>query len=432
MAGLAGGRCPCQAGHPIQHCGPGCAVRAFYGAGDHSSEYPAFEYLCKPEVRLTGQGARAGESMRIALDVSPLARNRAGIGTYVAHLLTSLVRLAPEHEFFFYTSQPLPAKDHAFFNAQPHVRIVRCPLVLMGLRASWDRVDIFHGLNFKLRGWGRYGGVVTIYDLSRDRLPLPSRKLFGQRRSFLRTKRTALRASRVITISAHSAQDIVELYSVPRERIAIVSPAVSPEFYPVSDPAVQASVKARYGIRREVFVLSGGGAEPRKNILGLMEAFGHATRLREKLNLVVVGGMEHGADAIREAVRRTRLEAAVVFPGHVPLEDLRVLYSACALFAFPSLYEGFGMPVLEAMACGVPVVSSNAASLPEVAGDAAVFVGPRDPEAWAQAMSRVIEDANLRHDLRRRGALRIKAFSWEQSAREQLLVYQELAQVKTA
>jgi glycosyltransferase involved in cell wall biosynthesis len=207
---------------------------------------------------------------------------------------------------------------------------------------------------------------------------------------------------------------------------------VGPEFYPVVDPAVQASIKARYGIRREAYVLSGGGTEPRKNIVGLIEAFGRAPRLREKLNLVVVGGMCRGAEAIREVIRRARLEEVVIFPGHVPLEDLRMLYSSCALFAFPSLYEGFGMPVLEAMACGASVVCSNASSLPEVAGDAALFVDPRDHEAWAQAMTRVIEDANLRHDLRRRGALRIKAFSWEQSAREQLRVYQELAQEKTA
>ncbi len=364
--------------------------------------------------------------MRIALDVSPLARNRAGIGTHVANLLTALVQLAPDHKFFFYTSLPLPEKDHAFFNMRPHVRIVRCPSFLMGLRALWDRVDIFHGLNFKLRGWGRYGGVVTIYDLSLDRLPQPSRKLFGQRRSFLRTRRTARRASQVVTISEHSAKDIVELYGVPRERIAIVSPAVGPEFYQVADPAVHAAVKAQYGIRREGFVLSGGGAGLRKNIVGLLEGFSRTPRLRERLNLVVVGGMDHRAEAIREAVRCTRLEAAVVFPGHVPLEDLRVLYSSCALFAFPSLYEGFGMPVLEAMACGAPVVCSKASSLPEVVGDAALLVDPRDPEAWAQAMTRVFEDANLRDDLRRRGALRVKAFSWEQSARNLLRVYQEL------
>ena len=364
--------------------------------------------------------------MRIALDVSPLAHNRAGIGTYIAHLLTALVRIAPEHEFFLYTPHPLPEKDHAFFDAQPHVRIVRCPTWLMGLRARWDRIDVFHGLNYKLRGWGRSGGVVTIYDLSLDRIPQPSHKLFGQRRSFLRTRRTAQRASRVVTISTHSADDIVELYGMPRERIAIVSPAVGPEFYPVVEPAVQASVKTRYGIRRKAFVLSGGGTELRKNIAGLIEAFGRAPRLREKLNLVVVGGMDRGADAIWEAVRRARLEEAVIFPGHVPLEDLRVLYSSCALFAFPSLYEGFGMPVLEAMACGAPVVCSNASSLPEVAGDAALFVDLRDAEAWAQAMTRVFEDANLREDLRRRGAHRVKAFSWEQSARNLLRVYQEL------
>ncbi len=364
--------------------------------------------------------------MRIALDVSPLARNRAGIGTYVAHLLTALVRVAPEHDYLLYTPHTLPEKDRAFFESQPHVRIIHCPSVLMGLRARWDQIDIFHGLNFKLRGWGRYGGVVTIYDLSRDRLPLPSRKLFGQRRSFLRTKRTAQGASRVVTISTNSAADIVELYGVPRERIAIVSPAVSPEFYPFSDPAAQAAVRARYGIRHEAFVLSGSGTEPRKNIVGLIEAFGLAPRVREKLNLVVVGSMERGAEAISAAVRRHGLESAVIFPGHVPLEDLRVLYSSCALFAFPSLYEGFGMPVLEAMACGAPVVSSNASSLPEVAGDAALLVNPLDVEELAAAMTRVVEDTAFREDLRKRGTLRVKAFSWEQSARDLLRVYQEL------
>jgi len=364
--------------------------------------------------------------MRIGLDASPLTPNRAGIGTYVAHLLTALVRIAPDHEFFLYSPHLLPEKERAFFGAQPHVRIVRCPTLLMGLRARWDRVDLFHGMNYKLRGRGRHGGIVTIHDLAMDRLGLPSRKLLGQRHSFRRTRLTAHRASRVVTVSAHSKKDIMELYGVPAERIAVVYNAVSSEFYPVSDPAMMVAVKTRYRLRRDTFILSGGGSEPRKNIVRLVEAFGRATRLREKLNLVVVGGMDRGAEPILEAVRRARLEEAVIFPGHVPLEDLRVLYSSCTLFAFPSLYEGFGMPVLEAMACGAPVVSSNASSLPEVAGDAALLVDPRDPEAWAQAMTRVVEDAGLRESLKKKGSLRIKAFSWEQSARDLLRVYQEL------
>jgi len=364
--------------------------------------------------------------MRIGVDASPLTRNRAGIGTYVAHLLTALVRIAPDHEFFLYSPHPLPEKERVFFGAQPHVRIVHCPPMLMSLRARWDRIDLFHGLNFKLRGWGRFGGVVTIYDLSLDRLPQPSRKLFGQRRSFRRTRRTALRASRVVAISAHSAKDIVELYGVPRERIALVFPAVNREFYPVNDPLIVEQVRTRYGIRREGFLLSGGGSEPRKNIARLVEAFGRTSRLRETMNLVVVGGMDRVADAVREAVRHAGLGEAVIFPGHVPLEDLRVLYSACALFVFPSLYEGFGMPVLEAMACGAPVVSSNAASLPEVVGDAALLVDPIDVKGFAEAITRMVENVKLREDLRRRGALRVKAFSWDQSARDLLRVYQEL------
>jgi glycosyltransferase involved in cell wall biosynthesis len=370
--------------------------------------------------------------MRIALDVSPLARHRAGIGTYAAQLLTALVRISPDHDYWFYTPQPLPPADLAVFGAHPHVRIVRCHPLLMGMRARRDRVDVFHGMNFKLRGWGRAGGVVTIYDLSLDRLPQPSRKLFGQRHSFLRTRRTARRASRVVTISAHSAKDIVELYGVPRDRIAIVSPAVSPEFYPITDQEVKAGVKARYGIHRGAFVLSGGGSEARKNIARLIEAFGRAPRLRETLNLVVVGGMGRHIEPILEAVRRADLDSAVIFPGHVPLEDLRALYSSCSLFAFPSLYEGFGMPVLEAMACGAPVVSSNATSLPEVVGDAAVLADPYDIQAWADAMTRVLDDFALRDDLRRRAAARVKIYSWEQSARDLLRVYQEVVQEHTA
>jgi glycosyltransferase involved in cell wall biosynthesis len=364
--------------------------------------------------------------MRLALDVSPLAGIRAGIGTYVAQILQELIRVAPEHEYHLYAPLPLPEEDVKAFGARPHVRIVRCHPLLMGLRARRDRVDLFHGMNHKLRGWGRYGGVVTIYDLALDRFPRFSRKFFGQRRSFLRTRRTALRASRVVTISENSARDIMELYGVPRERIAIVSPAVGAGFHPVADPAMREAMKARYGIQRSGFVLSAGGTEPRKNIPRLLEAFGRARELRDELNLVVVGGMERGAEAIREAVRRARLEQAVILPGHVPLDDLRTLYASCTVFVFPSLYEGFGMPVLEAMACGAPVVSSNASSLSEVAGDAALLVDPTDAQEMATAMIRMVEDKELREDLRRKGALRAKAYSWERSARDLLQVYRDL------
>ena len=364
--------------------------------------------------------------MRLALDVSPLVAHRSGIGNYVAHLLSALIRLAPDHEYWLYAAHSLPEQDREAFGRHPQVRIIHCPPALMGWRSRWDGADVFHGLNFKLRGWGRHGAVLTIYDLSLDRLPQPSRKLLGQRGSFLRTRRAARRASRVVTISAYSAADISELYGLPLERIAIVTPAAGSEFYPDADPARARAVKARYGVRRAAFVLSGGGADPRKNIARLIEAFGEAKDLRDQMHLVVLGGMERRAESIFDAVRRTGLAEAVIFPGHVPVEDMRILYSTCAMFVFPSLYEGFGMPVLEAMACGAPVVSSNAASLPEVAGDAALLVDPRDTEALASAMTRMTTDQELRHELRQRGRRRVEAFSWDRSAREQLRVYQDL------
>jgi glycosyltransferase involved in cell wall biosynthesis len=365
--------------------------------------------------------------MRFALDVSPLLGTRAGVGTYVERLVRALIAISPEHQYFLYTPHPLPDSDVAVLDACANVKIVCCPGWLMGSRARWDGVDIFHGMNYKLRGWGRYGGVVTIHDLALDRIPQPSRKLFGQQASFRRERRIALRASRVIAVSEHTASDIAALYGVPRERIAVVMNGAGGEFYPIVDKRVLDSVKARYGIVRGDFILATGGAEPRKNIARVIDAFGRVPGLRERFHLVVVGGVQRSGGALHEAVRRAELQSAVLFPGHVPLEDLRGLYSSCSAFVFPSLYEGFGMPVLEAMACGAPVICSNTSALPEVAGDAAILVEPTSAEAIAAAMTHVLSSEDVREELRRRGLIRAKTFTWERSARELLEVYVGLA-----
>src|SRR5213594_2409582 len=204
--------------------------------------------------------------MRLGIDVSPLARNRAGIGNYIAELLAAMVRSAPHHRYFLYTAADLPEERLPGIGESSSVHISRCHPLLMKWRAARDRLDLLHGMNFRLRGWGRCGGVVTIYDLALDRLGLPSRKLLGQRWSFLRTKRTTRRATKVITISEQSAVDIRELYGVPRERIAVVTPAVGPEFYREDATNLVRAIRLRYGIGEGEFLLSGGGSEPRKNI----------------------------------------------------------------------------------------------------------------------------------------------------------------------
>ena len=188
--------------------------------------------------------------MRLGIDVSPLARNRAGIGNYIAELLAAMVRYAPHHQYFLYTSYEIPQDRLSGIGESSSVHISRCHPLLMKWRAARDRLDLFHGMNFRLRGWGRHGGVVTIYDLALDRLALPSRKLLGQRWSFVRTKRTTRRAAKVITISEQSAEDISELYGVPRERIAIVTPTAGPEFYRVDAPGLVRAIKLQSWNRR--------------------------------------------------------------------------------------------------------------------------------------------------------------------------------------
>jgi glycosyltransferase involved in cell wall biosynthesis len=366
--------------------------------------------------------------MRLALDISPLLGTRAGVGTYVEQLLKALVRLAPQHQFYLYTPHALPAADDAFFRKYPHVRIVRCPSWLMACRTRWDRVDLFHGMNYKLRGRGRYGGVITIHDLALDRIPQPSRKLFGQRWSFLRSRRTARRATRIIAVSQTTAADVAELYGVSRDRIAVVPNGVAAEFHPVSDKELTRDVLVRFGIKEE-FILATGGTHPRKNIARLIQAFGETIELHAGLVLVVAGGMGRGGEALKQAVERAGVRDRVIFPGHVTQQELRVLYSSCAVFVFPSLYEGFGLPVLEAMACDAPVVCSHAGALPEVAGDAALLVDPEDVGALGIALQKALHNHELREELRRRGKERVKAFSWERSARTLLEVYAEVARV---
>jgi glycosyltransferase involved in cell wall biosynthesis len=231
----------------------------------------------------------------------------------------------------------------------------------------------------------------------------------------------------VIAVSQHTAVDIAELYGVPVKRIKVVRNGPGGDFSSVEDRAMIDSVKARCGIHKDDFILVSGGAEPRKNVERVIEAFGRVPELRARFQLVVLGGLERGAEALYHAVQRAGLASAVVFAGHVPARDLQSLYSSCSLFVFVSLYEGFGMPVLEAMACGAPVICSNSSALPEVAGDAALFVDPASVEAIAKAIVKVISSEDIREDLCRRGQIRARSFTWERAAGELLEVYADLA-----
>ena len=368
--------------------------------------------------------------MRIGIDANPLMRNRGGVGWHTHHLLHALVDLKEGLEFVCYVDKGALRRHQAEIREEwkdnPALRWIEAGRLMRRWRGTIDGLDLYHGMNFRLRTAGRYGAIMTIHDVWLDRNPHLSPKLFGQRRSFARTKRMAERARKVITVSEHSAQDIVEVYGIPREKIVVIHNGVSPDFRPMSDPIAFAELRQRLLIPTERFMVFAGGADPRKNHQTLVRAYSRCAPLLSSHSLVMVGDATHRLGDIRETARTFDVEDRIICPGPLSLETLRALYSNADIFVFPSLYEGFGMPVLEAMACGTPVITSRTTSLPEVAGDAAMFVNPEDVEELADAITRVLDSAELRNTMRTKGIERAKHFSWARAARQTCEVYRDV------
>jgi glycosyltransferase involved in cell wall biosynthesis len=367
--------------------------------------------------------------MRIGIDANPMMRTRGGVGWHTYHLLRSLVELKHDDvEYIAYvepgTLAGLVAKEP--WAGHPSVQWKEVRRWMMPWRGRLDRLDLFHGPNFKLRTEGRYGGVVTIHDLWLDRFPEYSRKVFGQRYSFQRMKRMALRATKVITVSEYSASDIAALYGVPKDRIAVIYNGVSEGFQPTPQPLALNALRRKFGWRSDRYILFVGGADPRKNHETLVRAYASRLAALKAYTLVMVGDCEHRFGSIEKTAAVFGVSDRVVCTGPLELDDLKVLYAHADVFVFPSIYEGFGMPVLEAMACGTPVITSNTTSLPEVAGEAAALVDPRSLDRLAETLVEVLEDPARRATLRARGFERAKEFTWRRAANETVAVYREM------
>ena len=367
------------------------------------------------------------QAVRVGFDANPICGDRRGVGWYAYYLLKALLELKEDVEFVGYV-KPGSCRTGLLeeWETDSRLRWVEAGRLMMRWRGALDRLDLYHGTNFKMQTVGRHGGLVTIYDLWLDRHPEYSSKLFGQQASFYRTRRTSRRARKVITISESSARDIESLYGLPREHITVIPCGVSDDFRPVLDTIAMTQLRGRLGLPTTRYILFLGGADPRKNHQALLKAYARRSVLLRDYSLVLVGEPVHRFADMRQTARACGLEDRTVWAGRQSVADLRLLYSHADLFVFPSLYEGFGMPVLEAMACGAPVITSNVTSLPEVVGDAAVLVNPEDPEELAEAILRVLENQTLREGLRAKGFERVRQFTWERAARRTLALYREL------
>jgi len=365
--------------------------------------------------------------VRIGLDASPMVGDRGGVGWHTYYLLRAMLEAGEDVEFLAYLRPgSRPPEEALLWKGADRLQWSEASKWALRRRGKADRLDLYHGTNFRMHTTGRYGGVVTIHDLWLERFPQYSPKLLGQRLSSWKTKRTAKKARAIIAVSKFTARELKELYGLPSEQIAVIPNGVSDDFVPCRDDNAIAALRRRIGLSNDRFILFVGGADPRKNHRGFLEA---AALVRKQLNgrtLLLIGSKEHPFGSYEETARSLRLSEQVHCPGRLPIADIRLLYSYAELFVFPSLYEGFGMPVLEAMACGAPVITSKTTALGEVAGDAAVLVSPNDPRELGEAMVRVIHDEGLRATLKEKGLIRVKQFTWQRAAAQTLEMYAAL------
>jgi glycosyltransferase involved in cell wall biosynthesis len=367
--------------------------------------------------------------VRIAIDARKL--RDYGIGTYVRNLLRHLARIDTTTEYVL-LCRPIDA-DLARqlgenFRAVPERAApytIREQLTVP-LDLRHEHVDLFHAPHYVLPPLTPCKSVVTIHDCIHLRFPqyLPNRLAYAYARSSLWI--ATHRASRVLTVSEASKRDILRYFRVPESKIDVIYNAIDEQFGEALPQEEIDRVRERYQLY-DPFVLYAGNIKPHKNIERLIEAV-HLLRKSglEQVRLLIIGDEISKYPTLRRAVHRYKLHHHVRFLGFVPDKTLASLYRLAAVFVFPSLYEGFGLPPLEAMASGTPVVTSNQSSLPEVVGDAALLVDPYEPAAIFDAMRRVLTEPDLAASLRERGLARVRQFSWDRSVRRIRQIYDEV------
>lgn len=362
------------------------------------------------------------------------AGNRSGTGVYTTQLSAKLVTLADKGavDVVWPDGLPLPenstGRETAFLSSARMSTARRIWFDQVGIqgqarKGGYDLIHYPANIGALL---ARVPSVLTVHDLTFLRDPSwynPERAAYYR----IATRRSVKTARRIIAVSQATANDLMAMLEVPAERIDVVHNGVDPRFRPASE-AVQSAARAKY-VLAEPYVLYVGTIEPRKNLPRLIDAWSSAAGSGGPL-LAIAGRLGWKTEAVQQAVARSPHGNRVRFLGHVPPEDLPALMSAAEVFAYPSLYEGFGIPVAEAMACGTPVLTSNTSSLPEVAGDAAILVDPEDTIAIAAGLEKLLSSESLRSDLRDRGLRRAIRLSWDLAARKTLETYRRAIEDK--
>jgi len=376
--------------------------------------------------------------MHIGIDAHAIGAQQGGNETYIRNLLKALAEVDGTNHYTIYLANAQAAAEwrDGFAKQHPNFSIRQIPqptpLVRVPAFLAYELrrrpVDVLH-VQYTAPPFCPAPVVATIHDLAFEHFP----ETFTRRGAFqlkLTVRRTAQRAARIATVSEYSRQDLLRTYRLPPEKVAVTYNGLETHFTAEPQSADEAArSNQRFGITRD-YILAVGSLQPRKNLVRLIRAYARLRNEQHGFNhqLVIVGRklwLHHEIFAAAAQVLKPRWADDVVLTGYVADEDLPPLYRAAALFVYPSLFEGFGLPPLEAMACGTPVVTSNSSSLPEIVGDAALLIDPYNEAALADAIWRAANDEALRIRLRAAGLARAGRFTWRAAAEKTLQLYQE-------
>lgn len=356
--------------------------------------------------------------MKIAIDIQTTLGRKTGFGFYVSNLVANLERIDKKNQYAFLK----PESDHDFSTPQ---RWVWDQITIPQL-ARQSKADILHQPCFSTPIFYRGKVVVTIHDLISvffgHNIPFWSRQFFGKWMPF-----TYRFADHLIAVSEHTKKDAIKVLGIPADKITVIHEAADEKYQVIENKKIIAEVRQKYDLGNDPFILHVGTLEPRKNLPFLVRAFAEAKAEIGSTKLVITGKKGWYYEGLFQLVDELKLNDEVIFTGYVEDEDIPALYNAARLFAFPSLYEGFGLPPLEAMACGTPVISSNTSSMPEVVGEAGILLAPENEHRWAEALISVLNNEKQWKELRQRGLDQAKKFSWEKCAQETIAVYEKVA-----
>ena len=377
----------------------------------------------------------------VGIDVTSALTQGGGIGRYTRELIGALSQtdFAAQFDITLFSAQPPaqlpvsnplpthPAINHkpAFLTEKWLYRIwyrLRFPLPV---QTFTGRLNLFHSPDFVLPPLaGNIPSLLTVHDLSFLHYPHTfTPALVNYLNSVVPW--SVDRATHVLADSIATQEDLINLWQVPAEKITVLYSGVNGRFSPVKDPAAIDHLRIKYKLGDNPWILAVGTVQPRKNYQLLIQAFAKIAD-RFPHNLVITGGKGWLFEDILDEVQAQGLDGRVIFTGFVDDEDLPAMYSGATVLAFPSLYEGFGLPILEAMGCGTPVINSDASCLPEVTGDATVQLPPEGIDSWADGLAHILADDALRDELISKGHEQIKTFTWQRSAGQLLSIYNKL------